>query len=204
MILIPAGRSARVWLVLRGVGLSLLSIFVVLCVYFWIPIGGNALGGVGKLVGSAVGLGLFFWVFSLQILRIGRAANPVLHALEVLTTLLAFFVSIFALFYYSLSIHDASAFSVPLTRTGSLYFTITVLSTVGFGDITPVTDTARVYVMVQMALDLVFIASVVKVITTTTGRAVHERTVGALSSDGSPRTARQSGDSASGGEDSDR
>ena len=46
----------------------------------------------------------------------------------------------------------------------ALYFTVTVFSTVGFGDITPATDPARVAVMAQMLCDLIFIAVVVRLI----------------------------------------
>jgi len=49
-------------------------------------------------------------------------------------------------------------------HTGSLYFTITVLSTTGFGDITPVSDTARLIVSTQMLTDLILVALVVKTI----------------------------------------
>ena len=41
---------------------------------------------------------------------------------------------------------SASNFSEPLTRTGALYFTVTVFSTVGFGDITAKTEAARLVV----------------------------------------------------------
>jgi Ion channel len=60
---------------------------------------------------------------------------------------------------------DPITFSDRLTMSGSLYFTITVLSTVGFGDITPVADAARLTVSVQMICDLVVIAIIVKLIT---------------------------------------
>ncbi len=49
-----------------------------------------------------------------------------------------------------MSANDPATFSEPLTKSGSLYFTVTVFSTVGFGDITPVTDTARLIVSVQI------------------------------------------------------
>jgi voltage-gated potassium channel len=45
-----------------------------------------------------------------------------------------------------------------------LYFTVTVFSTVGFGDITPKTDMARIVAMVQMLADLAVIAVVVRMI----------------------------------------
>jgi voltage-gated potassium channel len=38
----------------------------------------------------------------------------------------------------------------PLSRTDALYYTITVFSTVGFGDVTPRADLARIVTMVQM------------------------------------------------------
>ena len=72
---------------------------------------------------------------------------------------------LFAWLYVAISQSDPHTFSEPLTRSGSLYFTITVLSTVGFGDITPVTDAARLLVAGQMLCDLVVIVIVVKLIT---------------------------------------
>ena len=50
-----------------------------------------------------------------------------------------------------------------LTRTDSLYFTVTVFATVGFGDITATSQTARVVVIAQMLLDLLVLGLVVKV-----------------------------------------
>jgi hypothetical protein len=51
-----------------------------------------------------------------------------------------------------------------LTRTDALYFTVTVFSTVGFGDITAKTEAARPVVTGQMIVDLVVIALMVKVV----------------------------------------
>jgi len=59
---------------------------------------------------------------------------------------------------------DGGAFSEPLSRTDALYFTITVFSTVGFGDITPKTDLARVATMVQMLTDLLVVGLVLHLI----------------------------------------
>ena len=38
---------------------------------------------------------------------------------------------------------DPGSFTEPLTRTDSLYFVVTVFATVGFGDITPLSLSAR-------------------------------------------------------------
>ena len=48
----------------------------------------------------------------------------------------------------------ASFSTHPPTRTDSLYFTVTTFSTVGYGDITAASQTARLVVTVQIILDL--------------------------------------------------
>ena len=52
---------------------------------------------------------------------------------------------------------SAASFTEPLTRTDALYFTVTVFSTVGFGDISPKSEAARVVLIVQMLADLVLL-----------------------------------------------
>ena len=64
----------------------------------------------------------------------------------------------------SRSICAATTFTQPLDHTRSLYFTVSIFSTVGFGDITPRTDPARIVVSAQMLLDLVLIGAVVRLI----------------------------------------
>ncbi|WP_281367034.1 potassium channel family protein [Janibacter alkaliphilus] len=44
----------------------------------------------------------------------------------------------------------------------ALYFTMTMVSTVGFGDITATGQLARVLVTLQMAFNLLFIAALVR------------------------------------------
>ena len=53
----------------------------------------------------------------------------------------------------------------------ALYFTVTIFSTVGFGDITPKTDLARLVTTVQMLADLAVIAVVVRLILGTASRS---------------------------------
>jgi hypothetical protein len=48
-----------------------------------------------------------------------------------------------------------------------LYFTVTVLSTVGFGDIHAVSSTARLLVTPQMLFGLIYIGTAVRLLTST-------------------------------------
>ena len=74
------------------------------------------------------------------------------------------FLIVFAALYLCLSQSSPANFSEPLNHTGAVYLTITVFSTVGFGDITPETDLARIVVSVQMILDLIVIGAVVRLL----------------------------------------
>ena len=58
--------------------------------------------------------------------------------------------------------HPANFSTHPLTRTDTLYFTVTVFSTVGFGDITAASQSARLVVTAQMLLDLVALGLLVR------------------------------------------
>ncbi len=51
-----------------------------------------------------------------------------------------------------------------MSRTDAMYFSSTVFTTVGFGDITAKTEAARLVVTLQMWLDLVFLGLVVRLV----------------------------------------
>jgi hypothetical protein len=59
---------------------------------------------------------------------------------------------------------DPQQFSEPLTRLDAAYFTVTVFATVGFGDITAVSETARAVVTVQMLGGLVLVGLIARVV----------------------------------------
>jgi len=92
-----------------------------------------------------------------------------------MATIIPLFLVLFAWIYLTLSHSDPSAFSEPLTRTSALYFTVTVFSTVGFGDIVPRIDPARLVCTVQMLADLAVLAVVVRLIFGAAARGVDRR-----------------------------
>jgi hypothetical protein len=127
--------------------------------------------------GSAIGmflvwlglLGLALWW---QLRSVARSPHPWMRAAQAVVLLLLLLVVPFATAYAYASASDPANFTQPLTRIDALYFTVTVFATVGFGDIAPVTEGARVLVTVQMVIDLVLIGVIVKVLT---GVARHRR-----------------------------
>jgi hypothetical protein len=98
-----------------------------------------------------------------EVRAILRAAHPGVRAAEALATTAPLFLLLFAATYFMMDQASGGSFNVhTLTRTDALYFTITVFASVGFGDIVPTSEAARVIVMVQMILDLVVIGLVVR------------------------------------------
>src|SRR3712207_3805916 len=139
---VPSG-----WLLLLGAGRTLLATTAVLVLYFTLPLTRAFTGGtlVALLLGLvAVGM-LVVW----QVRVIMRARTPALRAVESLALSLPLFLVLFAAAYVVLADSDPQAFSEPLTRMDCLYFVVTVFATVGFGDIAPVSELARVLTTVR-------------------------------------------------------
>ena len=70
---------------------------------------------------------------------------------------------LFATTYFVMEHTAVSSFTEALTRTDALYFSVTTLATVGYGDIAAKSGSARVVVTVQMVLDLLLLGLVVRV-----------------------------------------
>ena len=87
-----------------------------------------------------------------------------MRAIETLAVAIPLFLLLFASTYLMMANAQAQAFTEPPSKTNALYFTVTVFATVGFGDITPKTEAARVATMVQMIADLVAVGLVARVI----------------------------------------
>ncbi|MGZ4718018.1 MAG: potassium channel family protein [Acidimicrobiales bacterium] len=138
------------------------SLVVVLAVFYLLPLDHDVTAAWGVAV--AAGLMAIGVVVVIQLRRIITSEHPVQRAIEALALSIPLFVVVFASIYVVFAHQNPGAFSEGLSHTGSLYFTITVLSTTGFGDITPVSDTARLIVSAQMVIDLILIGLVIKTI----------------------------------------
>jgi voltage-gated potassium channel len=103
-------------------------------------------------------------VLAWQIRSVGRSPHPVLRGAESLVVSVPLLVLSFAATYLVVDHNSPGSFTEAMSRLDAAYFAVTVLATVGFGDITPVTDVARSLVMSQMLVDLAFVGLVAKVL----------------------------------------
>ena len=112
----------------------------------------------------AIGVALLAAMIAWQVRAIERSDYPGIRAVQALASTTPLFLLLFASTYFVLSRDDAATFTEPLSRSDSLYFTVTIFATVGFGDISAQTETARLVVTAQMLLDLVVLGLGIQVI----------------------------------------
>lgn len=155
--------------VLRTLALSLIVIVGAMTSTFIAESAGALTAAmIGYIVVWAV---IFVFYLRWQVRGIRSAQHPVIRGVETLLVGTVLYVSIFAKAYYVIAVNDPAAFSETVDHFDSYYYTVTVLSTVGFGDITPVTTIARAVTMAQMVLNLALLAVTVRLVTAEVKRA---------------------------------
>jgi len=150
-----------------------LSISALLLAYFLIPT--RSAGRSADWPWLTLELCVFGVVVGFQVPAIVKAKYPILRAIEALAILVPLYVLIFARIYLSSSIGDPAAFNQPLDKITALYFTVTVLSTVGFGDIVAQVNSMRLLVTLQMLLNLMLLGLVFRLLTASARQGVARR-----------------------------
>ena len=153
----PASRTIA-WAGLRATA----STAALVAIYYELPLRTVSTGVAITIL--VIGLVLLIVLAALQVRWILTSPVPVMRGVEALATSIPLFLLLFASTYVTLTKISGGSFSESLTRTDALYFTVTVFSTVGFGDITAKTETARLVVTAQMIADLVILGLAIKVI----------------------------------------
>ncbi|MFF7308010.1 ion channel [Streptomyces sp. NPDC008137] len=132
-------------------------------VYYVLPLDGRSTGS-GTSVLLACGLLLVILVFWWEVQAIAHSPFPRLKAVEALAATLVLFLLLFASTYFLLEHSTPGSFSEPLTKTDSLYFTLTTFTTVGYGDIVARSQTARVLTMLQMMGGLLLVGVAARIL----------------------------------------
>jgi len=154
-------RHERRRVMLNATLRMLLSIALLVGVYILTPPKDVAEGtlGAGLIIAMMLLAGLVAW----ELYRTVRDPYPEVRASTALVVLIVAVIVIFALIYASISAADPMAFTEPLSKEDAIYYTVTTLSTTGFGDIAAVSPGARWVVTSQMLFDLVLIVGLARV-----------------------------------------
>jgi voltage-gated potassium channel len=155
-------RRQRRRLVIIATVRTIATIGLVVALYFLLPMDHAAdAGTVTELVLGALALVV---VIAWQVRQIVRSKHPTVRGVEALAFTVPLYILLFATTYFLMAHAQAASFGEHLSRVDAMYFSTTVFTTVGFGDITARTQAARVLVTVQMFLDLLILGLVVRLI----------------------------------------
>jgi hypothetical protein len=155
----PQRRRLALRTALRVLGMAL----GLMALYALVPVPGDS-SKAAALVGMIGGLLLFVALVGWQLRQIVGAGRPVLRAIEAVGFALPLLIFVFSFSYLTLSQADPGSFSEDLGRVDAVYYTVSTLTTVGFGDITADSTGARILVTIQMLFDLALIAGLARLI----------------------------------------
>jgi voltage-gated potassium channel len=165
---------SRPWLRWRWLR-PVLSLIALLVAYYAWPVREEGGGLVVGILTTLVAVALLGYAIA------GQLRRHLVHGEDLgfptLAILVGTVVVVFAFAYYRIELTSPGQMEGLETKTDSLYFTMSMLTTVGLGDIHPVGQVARTLALVQMGFDLVFIASAGTLLAGAVGerlRAEHE------------------------------
>ena len=141
-------------------GLVVTTVLVVL--YYLLPLDRPL--DTGTVVRLLIGLLVFAGLTAWQVKAIASSRYPGLRAAEALGLIIPLYLLLFASTYFLMERASAANFTQPLSRTDALYFSVTVFTTVGFGDIAAKSETARVLLIIQMLADLALLGAGARVL----------------------------------------
>jgi voltage-gated potassium channel len=142
--------------------------------FYAVPVTGLTLSGrtVVSIVLTLLGVAGLGWAITGQVRR--QLVSGSDAGIQSLIMLLELVAVVFALGYYVLALSTPGQIAGLQTRTDALYFTLSTVATVGYGDVHAVGQLARGLVIVQIVFDAVFLAALVTVlrgrVRTRTGR----------------------------------
>jgi UDP-N-acetylmuramyl pentapeptide phosphotransferase/UDP-N-acetylglucosamine-1-phosphate transferase len=150
-----------------------LTVGLLLAAYFYIPTRADT--DDSDVPWLILELAVFGVIVGIQVAAIVKARYPVLRAVEALAATIPLFLLIFSRIYLSNSLTHPDSFTQILDHVTALYFTVTVFSTVGFGDIVAATGGMKMLVTVQMLLNLAVLGLVIRLLSSAAQKGVQRR-----------------------------
>ncbi|MFL6206086.1 MAG: potassium channel family protein [Acidimicrobiales bacterium] len=116
--------------------------------------------------GAVVGVAAIIATVPLTVKRVHAVRNaeqPTIVAIEAIVLLVSMLILGFSALYFAMDSHQ-DQFEGLSTRLDAVYYTVTTMATVGYGDIHPVGQRARFVVTLAMLMNLAFVGIVVRVL----------------------------------------
>lgn len=145
----------------RGLVRILFTAVLLTVLYVFIPLQTD-LAWLGLVIGFAVLLGIAPFAVR-RAVAVGNSPTPMLAAAEAILVVASMLIFGFSSVYLAID-RDASQFSGLESRVDAVYFTVTTLSTVGYGDVHATGQLARGLVTLQILFDLSLLAVSVKLL----------------------------------------
>ncbi|MEI2717593.1 MAG: ion channel [Candidatus Nanopelagicales bacterium] len=166
--------------IVTAIALSIVALAAMTWLYMAAPEPTEAgdLGLWGYAAFGAVSLTIYILLALGAVLRLRNTKRPFVEGSLFVVIMAALIILVYSWLYVAMSGVNPASFTEPLSKTTAVYFTVTVLATVGFGDITPSTDTARLVVTSQMLLGFTVITLAIRIITSsasTAAKSQHRR-----------------------------
>jgi len=141
----------------------LLGTIGMLVVFYTIPVSTQESTGraVFSILLTLAGVAALAWAILEQVRRQLRSRSEDIHTLLMLLPLSAV---VFALGFFLMEEHLPGQIPGLTTRTDALYFTLSTLTTVGYGDITAQGQLARGVVILQLVFNAVFVGAAVSIV----------------------------------------
>lgn len=144
---------------------SLMIVLLTAC-YFILPADGPITDYTSGLRTGGSILALLGFVLVLrQQIRAFRHRFSIWGRAEALLTVLYLLILVFAITYDRMAMANPDQFVGLATRSDALYFTVTIVSTVGFGDIHAAGAAARSVVTAQMLINVFYVGAALRMMT---------------------------------------
>ncbi|MBW0270829.1 voltage-gated potassium channel protein [Nocardia sp. MH4] len=146
-----------------------------LLLYYSVPLSGpfeldawpGEVFGIVSFIAGVIGLAWLVWRRIQHFLNAPDSAGGRVDGVLLVVCIVCV---VFSLFYYRLQQRQPDQFDGLVTRTDALYYTMSTLGTVGYGDVHAVGQVARIAAMVQIAFDLVVIGTLATIVTSSVTR----------------------------------
>lgn len=118
-----------------------------------------------RWVGAGAAFGALAVVFRWQVRHSRRVLTEDFFRIMWLLSALYLLVLGFAMAYAVLAAHRPDQLVGVTDRTAALYFAMTIVSTVGLGDVHPGGQTGQVIAIVQMVFDVIYLGTALRMLT---------------------------------------